>query len=179
MESQNKEKEYEHSIWEIYRREWATVSPEKKTELNKQMLRWQELMKNGWTAQQAYYKAMEDELDFTVAEEPSDKSPLYSLWSSIPKVRPVILVLAVIAVIVYSIVTNTVPELPVGMVLMVLGGLIMYLGCFPEGFKQGLRKLSKQNGGSGGGDWLPFTFVVSWMLIVAGAALIYRAIAIL
>ncbi len=102
MESQ--EEEYKHNAWEIYRKEWATASPEKKTELNKRMHRWQELMKNGWTAQQAYYKAMEEELAFTMAEEPSDKSPRYSRWSSMPKVPSVILVLALIAAIVYSVV---------------------------------------------------------------------------
>ena len=30
MESQDKEKEYEGSVWEIYRKEWATASPDKK-----------------------------------------------------------------------------------------------------------------------------------------------------
>ena len=38
-------------------------------------------------------------------------------------------------------------ELPVGVVLMVLGGLLMYLGCFREGLEQGLRKLSEENWG--------------------------------
>jgi len=62
MESQDKEKEYENTVWEIYRKEWATASPEKKTELNKRMLRWQELMRNGLTASEAYYRVMEGEL---------------------------------------------------------------------------------------------------------------------
>jgi len=54
MESQDKEKEYERNMWEIYRKEWATASREKRIELNKRMLRWQELMKSGWTPTQAY-----------------------------------------------------------------------------------------------------------------------------
>jgi len=106
MESQNKEKEYEHSVWEIYRKEFATASEEKRVELNKRMLRWQELMKSGLLAQQAYYKAMEEELAFGVAKEPSDKSPRYSRWSSMPKVPAVILIVALIAAIVYSVVTT-------------------------------------------------------------------------
>jgi hypothetical protein len=70
MESQDKEREYKHSVWEIYRKEWATASSEKKLELNKRMLRWQELMKSGLTAQQAYIRVMESE---------SDETPLYTL----------------------------------------------------------------------------------------------------
>jgi len=42
MESQNKEKEYEYNIWEIYRKEWETANNEKRAELNKRMNRWQE-----------------------------------------------------------------------------------------------------------------------------------------
>lgn len=76
--------------------------------------------------------------------------------------------------------STTPAELPVGVVLIVVGGVIMYLGCFRGGVKQGLRKLEEQDWGpGGGGSWLPFTFVMSGMLIVAGAVLIYRAIAIL
>ncbi len=56
MESQDREKEYEHNIWEIYRKEWATASPGKKIELNKQMRRWQELIKDGLTASQPITK---------------------------------------------------------------------------------------------------------------------------
>jgi len=59
VESQDKEKEYEHNIWEIYRREWATASEEKRVELNKRIFRWQGLMKSGWAASQAYYRVME------------------------------------------------------------------------------------------------------------------------
>ena len=73
MESQDEKKEREHNIWEIYRKEWATASPEKRIELDKRIHCWQELMKSGWSAQQAYYKAMEDELDFKVQEEPLGK----------------------------------------------------------------------------------------------------------
>ena len=63
MESQDNEKEYERSVWEIYRKEWETASPEKKVGLNKRMRRWQELMKNGWTAQQAYVQVMGEGTD--------------------------------------------------------------------------------------------------------------------
>jgi len=95
MESQDKEKEYERSAWEIYRREWATASPEKRTELNKRMLRWQELMKNGWTASQAYIRVMQEE---------SGKSPSYSFRSWKNKAASIILGLALLAAIVYCIV---------------------------------------------------------------------------
>jgi len=104
MESQDKGKEYEHNIWEIYLKEWATASPEKRTELNKRTRRWQELMKSGWTTQQAYYKAMEEELAFTVAEEPSDKSPGHSFWANMHKAPLVILGLALVAAIAYNVV---------------------------------------------------------------------------
>jgi hypothetical protein len=63
MELPDKEKEYEHSIFEMYRKEWATASPDKKTELNKRMHHWQELMKSGLTAQQAYIRVMGEEID--------------------------------------------------------------------------------------------------------------------
>jgi len=104
MESQDKEKEYEHSIREIYRKEWATASPEKKTELNNRMRRWQELMKSGLTAQQAYYKAMEEELAFTVAEEPSGKQLAIPSASRLRKAPLIFLSLALVASIVYCIV---------------------------------------------------------------------------
>ena len=55
------ETEYRHGVWEIYRREWAAANREKRLELNKRMLRWQELMTNGWTASQAYRKTIEEE----------------------------------------------------------------------------------------------------------------------
>ncbi len=55
------EEEYRHSVWEIYSKEWATANREKQAQLNKRMLRWQDLMKNGWTPSQAYYKVMEEE----------------------------------------------------------------------------------------------------------------------
>ena len=60
---ESQEVEYKRSVWEIYRKEWETASPEKQAELNKRMLRWQELMKKGWTASQAYIRAMEEESD--------------------------------------------------------------------------------------------------------------------
>ncbi len=98
------EEEYIHSVWEIYRREWATASPEKRTELNKRMLRWQELMKNGWTASQAYYRVIQDESDYGVTEEGSDKIPSYSPWSWMRKAPFIVLGLALVASIVYGIV---------------------------------------------------------------------------
>ena len=61
--TESQEEEYKRSVWEIYRGEWATASPEKRNELNKRMLRWKDLMKNGWTASQAYIRAMEEESD--------------------------------------------------------------------------------------------------------------------
>ncbi len=88
MESQ--EEKYKHGVWEIYRKEWATANPEKKTELNKRMRRWQKLMKNGWTANQAYIRVMQEESDYRVMEEHSDKPPSYSLWSRIRKASFVI-----------------------------------------------------------------------------------------
>ena len=104
MESQDKEKEYEHNVWEIYRKEWETASPEKKIELNKRMRCWQELMKSGLTAQQAYYKAMEGELNFRVAEEPSGKQLAIPSASRMRKAPLVFLGLALVAAIVYSVV---------------------------------------------------------------------------
>ena len=104
MESQDKEKEYEHSVWEIYRREWATASREKRIELNKRMLRWQELMRNGLTASQAYYKVMEKESDYRVIQEESGKSRSYSFWAKMGKAPFVILGLALVAAIVYSVI---------------------------------------------------------------------------
>jgi len=40
MESQDKEKEYIHSVWKIHREAWDMSSPEKKWELNKRMCSW-------------------------------------------------------------------------------------------------------------------------------------------
>ena len=95
MELQDKEKKYERNIWESYRKEWATAGREKRVQLNKRMFRWQELMKNGWAASQAYYKAIE--------EEP-DKPPRYPLWSWMRKAPFIIMGLALVAAIVYSVV---------------------------------------------------------------------------
>jgi len=106
MESQDKEKEYEHNVWEIYRKEWATASPEKKTELNKRMRRWQELMNSGLPAQQAYYKAMEEELYSRVEEEPSGKQVAIPSAPHLRKAPVIFLSLALVAAIVYSIVTT-------------------------------------------------------------------------
>lgn len=107
MESQDKEKEYEKNVWEIYRKEWATASNEKRTELNKRMSRWQELMKSGLTVQQAYYKAMEEELVFGVAEEPSGKQVAIPPASRLRKAPLIFLSLALVASIVYCIVITT------------------------------------------------------------------------
>ena len=104
MEPQDKEEEYQQSVWEIYRKEWATASSEKKVELNKRMRRWQELMKDGLTASQAHYRVMREELDYGVAKEPSDKSPGHSFWAKTRKAPFVILGLALVAAIVYCVV---------------------------------------------------------------------------
>jgi len=73
MESQDKEKEYEDNVWEIYHKEWATASGEKRIELNNRMRRWQELVKNGWTPSQAYIRVMEEESDTPQRLIPSAK----------------------------------------------------------------------------------------------------------
>ncbi len=91
------EKEYKHSVWEIYRRAWATASPEKRTELNKRMLRWQELMKSGQTPSQAYYRVME--------EESGKPTPSYSFrakvsWGMSSEVgKRILMVIALLGVI--------------------------------------------------------------------------------
>ncbi len=115
MESQDKEKEYEQNVWEIYRREWATANREKRLELNKQMLRWQKLMKNGLPASQAYFRAMqeesdkppiytaiEEESDYRVVEEASDKHPAIPSGPRMRKAPFVFLSLALVAAIVYG-----------------------------------------------------------------------------
>ncbi len=104
MESKDEEKEYEHNVWEIYRREWATASSEKRAELNKRMHRWQELMKNGWTANQAYIRVMQEESDFRVAEKPLDKSLAVPSAPRMRKAPLVFLSLALVVAIVYGIV---------------------------------------------------------------------------
>ena len=70
MESQ--EEGYKHKVWEMYRREWEAASREKRFELNNRMLHWQELIKSGLSAEQAYRRAMEEE---------SGKSTRYSFQS--------------------------------------------------------------------------------------------------
>ncbi len=104
MESQDKEKEYEHSIWEIYRKEWETASPEKKAELNKRMRRWQELMKNGLLASEAYYKAMEEDLKREVIEVVSPESTHRSRWSWMFKATSAVLALVVVVAVIYGVV---------------------------------------------------------------------------
>ncbi len=95
MESQDKEKEYERNIWEIYRKEFATANREKRNEINKRMLRWQELMKDGLTPSQAYYRVMEGH---------QETPPIYPFWTKMRKAFVVIPVLALAAAIVYGIV---------------------------------------------------------------------------
>lgn len=104
MESQDKEKKFERNIWETYRKEWAAASRERRAQLNKRMFRWQELMKNGWTASQAYYKVMEEESDYRVVEELSDTPRSHSYWSWMRKAPFIIMGLALVAAIVYSVV---------------------------------------------------------------------------
>lgn len=106
MESQDKDKEYEDNIWEVYRREWVAAGTDKRIELTRRMLRWQALMKVGLPAQQAYYKAMEQESDFRVAEEPSDKSPGYSFQHWVRKTPLTVLRWALVAAIVYGVVVT-------------------------------------------------------------------------
>ncbi len=116
-ESQDKEREYEHNVREIYRREWATASSEKKVELNKRMFRWLELMKDGLTASQAHirvmqeepdkspiYTAIEEESDYRVVEEPSDKHPAIPSAPRMRKAPLIFLSLALVAAIIYCIV---------------------------------------------------------------------------
>ncbi len=67
------EEEYKRSVWEIYRGQWATASPEKRIELNERMRRWQELMKNGLTASQSY-RMMQEEFDKRI-KEPAQVEP--------------------------------------------------------------------------------------------------------
>ena len=117
MESPDRETEYKHNIWEIYRKEWATASNEKRIELNQRIQRWQELMKSGLTASQAYFRAMqeesdkppintaiEEETDYRVVEEASDKRPAISSSPRMRKAPLVFLGLALVAAIVYSVV---------------------------------------------------------------------------
>lgn len=114
MESQDKEEEYKQSVWEIYRKEYATANREKKAELKKRMNHWQELMKSGMLAIPAYtqvmeeesddspiYMAIEEESDNRVKEERSSKPPNHSFWAEIHKAPLVILGLALVAAFVY------------------------------------------------------------------------------
>lgn len=57
------EEEYKNEVWGMYRKESATASPTKIASLNRRMERWQELMKTGLTAREAYTKAKEEESD--------------------------------------------------------------------------------------------------------------------
>ncbi len=113
MKSQDEE--YEQNVWEIYRKEWETASPEKKAKLNKWMRRWQELMENGMSAIQAYiqmmeenpdetpiYMAIEEGSDYRVREEPSGKRPAIASGPRMGKVPLVFLSLALVAAIVYG-----------------------------------------------------------------------------
>ncbi|GAH59290.1 unnamed protein product, partial [marine sediment metagenome] len=62
-----------HNVWEIYRKEWETAGPEKRTELNKRMSRWQELIKSGLTASQAYFRVTEEESAESLQPVPPEK----------------------------------------------------------------------------------------------------------
>jgi len=117
LTTESREKEYEHNVWEIYRREWETASPEKLIELNERMRRWQELMKNGLSASQAYIrvmqeepdkspldKAIEEESDYRVVEKPSGKRPAIPSAFWMRKAPLVFLGLALVAAIVYCVV---------------------------------------------------------------------------
>jgi len=95
MESQDKEKEYRRKILGGFGEEWTTASPKKRIELNKRMLRWQELVDSGWTVTKAYFKVMEE-----YASKPTGKP----LWSRMSKSVAIISALALVAAIVYSIV---------------------------------------------------------------------------
>ncbi len=99
MKSQDKEKEYERNIWEIYRKEFATANREKRLQLNKRMRRWQELMKSGWPASQAYYKVMEEESDETPQPIPAEKQRYQKTNRMMTKVM-VGVVIAIIALVV-------------------------------------------------------------------------------
>ena len=99
--TESQEEEYQHNIWEIYRKEWATASPERRTVLNKRMLHWQELIKNGWTASKAYIR---------VAEEESGVTPqlIHADMKTKAKTRrPVLLVLAIVIILSISFVIYT------------------------------------------------------------------------
>jgi hypothetical protein len=95
MEPQDREREYERNIWESYRKEWATASPEQRTELNKRMLRWQELVKNGLTPSQAYDRVM---------AENSNIPPRRSPWPQLHQALTGILALALAAAVIYSVI---------------------------------------------------------------------------
>ncbi|MFC2071464.1 hypothetical protein ACFLUU_01930 [Chloroflexota bacterium] len=114
---ESSEEEYRRSIWEIYRKEWETASPEKRVELNKRMNSWQELMKDGLSARQAYdnvmgeesddtpiYKTIEEESGYRVREGSSDKRQAIPSALKMRKVPLVFLGLALVAAIVYSVV---------------------------------------------------------------------------
>jgi DNA gyrase/topoisomerase IV subunit A len=103
MQSQDREKEYEHNVWEIYRRELAIASPEKLIELNERMRRWQDLIKNGLTASQAYYRVMEEHSNIKAGP---DKPSLHSRWPSMFNVPFVVLIVALVALVVYSVLVS-------------------------------------------------------------------------
>ena len=95
MEPQDREREYERNIWENYRQEWATASEEKRAELNKRMFRWQELIKQGLTPIQAYYKVMAGHSNI-----PPHRSPRPRWLQALAA----ILALALTAAIIYSVI---------------------------------------------------------------------------
>ncbi len=102
MESQDREKEYERNVWELYRKEFATANRDNQTELNKRMLRWQELRDNGLTAVQAYMKAMQEESEKRVGQKPSDQHPATPPGPPMRKTSLVFLSLTLLAAIIYG-----------------------------------------------------------------------------
>jgi len=106
MKMQGEEEEYKHNVWETYRKEWATANREKQIILNKRMRRWQELMRNGWTAQRAYYKATQEESDYGLMKAKTAKPPSSSLWSWMRKIPSIILISALVVVIFYGVFVN-------------------------------------------------------------------------
>jgi len=115
--TESQETEYEHNVWEIYRKEWEMASPEKKTELDKRMLRWQELMKNGVSVSQAYIQVMEEESDGTPQLIPSDKKPkTKARWYTITKTTRYLLIITAfllllsLALVVYNQISTPAPE---------------------------------------------------------------------
>jgi hypothetical protein len=106
MESRDEEKEYKHNIWEMYRKEWATATPEKKLELNTRMLSWQQLMKRGLSASQAYVKVLQENSEYSEMEEPPDESPAIAYISRTRKVPLIVLCIILVVAIAYGVIVT-------------------------------------------------------------------------